>query len=153
MDAGIGFIAADIYCFRIFRASQLAHDVLGKVDQNRSRTPCSGDIKSLLDDAAQILTVAHCHAVFRNAPGNSYDIHFLKSVVSDQMFRHLACETDKGDTVIVGCGKTCNKVRRARSAGHQTYAHFSRCSGVGVRLVNKGLLMTGKDDLNIILFI
>ena len=94
MDAGIGLVAPDIYSFRIFRASQLAHNVFGKVDKNRSRTACSGYIKSFLDDTSQILTVAHCYAVFCNAPGNSYDIHFLESVVSDQVPCHLSCETD-----------------------------------------------------------
>ena len=151
VDACIRLIAADVHGFRIFRAAQFAHHIFGQVNEHRSRASCPGDVECLFDDPPQVRAVPHCHAVLCNAAGDADDIHFLEGIISDQVSRHLTCKTYEGHTVIIRRRKTRNQVRRPRSAGHQTHAHFAGRPRIGVRLVDQRLLVARQDDLNVVL--
>ena len=84
---------------------------------------------------------------FGDASGDSYDVYFLKCIVADEVAGYLAGEAYKRYAVIVGGCKSCYKVGCSGTAGYQTYADFAGGSGVGVGFVDKGLFVTGEDDL------
>jgi len=94
MNARIRLISTKIYRFRIFRASKLTHHIFRKVDQHWSRSPCPRNIKRLFNDPSKIFSFTHGHTVLCNTSCDSYDIHFLKRIVSDQMAGHLTCKTN-----------------------------------------------------------
>ena len=148
VNTGIWFITADIYALRIFGTSKLCHNILWKVDENRSRTAGSCNIKSFLDNTAEIFTVADSDTVFCDTAGNSNDVNLLECIVSDQVSGNLTCETYKRNTVIVGSSKSGDKVGSTRAACYKTYTDLACGSCVGICLMDKGLLMTGKDDVN-----
>ena len=90
MYMGVRLISSDIHVFRIVCIPQFSHHVFGKVHQHRSRSSGPRDVKRLLDDPSQILPVADSDAIFRDAPGNAYDVNLLERIVSDQMSCHLS---------------------------------------------------------------
>ena len=151
VNAGVWFVAADIYTLRIFCASKFSHDVLRKVDKNRSRTAGSCDIKSFFDDAAEVLTVTDGYAIFGDAAGDPYDVNFLESVVSDQMSGNLAGKTYERNAVIVGSCKSGDKVGSTRTAGYKTYADFAGSSCIGICFMDKCLFMARKDNVDPVL--
>ena len=151
MDIGIGLVAADIHILGIIRASQLRHHVLGQIDQHRSRPACPCDIKSFLDDPAQIRPVADGHTVLCDASCDPHNVHFLKRVISDEMARHLPCKAYQRHTVIIGRCQSCHQIGGPRSAGDQTDPGPSRGPCISVRLMHQRLLMPGKDHPDITL--
>ena len=153
MDAGVWFVATDVDILWIFSTSKLCHNVLWKVNKNRSGAACACNIKSFLDDTAKILTVSYCDTVFCDASCDTYDINLLKSIVSDQMSCNLSGKAYKRNTVIVGCGKSCNQVGCSGTACNQAYTYLSGCSCIGICLVDKSLLMSWEDNVDIVLFI
>ena len=153
MDAGAGLVTADVDCLRVFRAAEFCHDILRKVDEDRARTAGTGDVKGLLDDAAQVFPVPYGDTVFGDAAGDAHDIDLLESVISDEVPGYLACEAYERHAVIVCGGKTCHQVGGSRAAGHQTDADFSCGPGVGVSLVYQSLLVAGKDNVDPVLFV
>ena len=66
---------------------------------------------------------------------------------------HLSGKAYERYAVIVGCGKTCHQIGSAGTAGHQTDPNLSCGSGIGVCFVNQSLLMPGKYDVQIVLFV
>ena len=153
MDAGAGFVAADVDGFRVFRTAEFCHDILGKIYEDGTRPAGTGNVKGLFDDTAQIFAVSYGDTVFGDASGNANDIDLLESVVSDEVSGYLTGEAHERHAVIVCGGKTCHQVGGSRAAGHQTDADFSCGPGVGVSLVHQSLLVAGKDDVDPALFV
>ena len=153
MDICIWFVTADVDIFRIFCAAKFCHDVLWKVDEDRSRTAGAGNVEGFFDNSAKVFTSADSNAVFGDASGDSYDVYFLECIVADEVAGYLAGEAYKRYAVIVGGCKSCYKVGCAGAAGYQTYTDFSGGSGVGVCFVDKGLFVTGEDDFDVVLFV
>ena len=144
MDNCVWFVTADVDIFRIFCAAKFCHDVLWKVDEDRSRTAGAGNVEGFLDDTSQVFTSADSNAVFGDASGDSYDVYLLECIVADEVAGYLAGEAYKRYAVIVGGCKSCYKVGCSGTAGYQTYADFAGGSGVGVGFVDKGLFVTGR---------
>ena len=153
VNAGVRLIPTDIYGFGIFRASQFTHHIFGKVNENRTGTASAGDVEGLFDNTSQIFPSSYSYSIFGNASGNAYDIHFLESVVSDQVSGYLAGKAYKRHAVIVGCSQSGNHIGSSGAAGNKTYAYFSRSPCVSVCFMDQSLLMAGKDDIDIILLI
>ena len=153
MYVGIGLVAPYIDLRRVLGTSQLSHHVLGQVHEYRAGTSCPGDVEGFLYDPSQVLPVAHCDAVLRDAPCDAHDIHLLEGVISYEMPCHLSCKAHKRNAVVVCRGKSRHQVRGAGAAGHQAYSHLSRGSGVGIRLVDESHLLAGQYHPGVVLFI
>ena len=153
MHAGVRLVATDIDSLRILSISQLGHYILWKVDENRSRTAGTCDVKSFFNNAAEVFTVSYGNTVFCDASCNADDINLLERVVADEMTGNLTGEAYERNTVVVGSGKTCDKVGGTRAAGYQAYAHLSCSTGIGICLMDKSLLVTWQDDVDAALFI
>ena len=149
----IRLITTNIYFLRIFCTSKLTHHILRKIYQYWSRSSGSCNVECLLDNTSQVLSVSHCHSIFRNASRNSYNIYFLKSIISDKMSCHLTSKTYKRYAVIICCCKSRHKICRARSACHKAYAHFSGRTCICIGLMDKSDLLSRENDLCIVLFV
>ena len=148
MYSCVRFITTNVDVFGVFGISKFSHNVFGKINENRSWSSCTCDIKSFFDDTSKIFSVSDSNTVFGNASGDSNDINFLESIITNQMSGYLPCKTYKGYTVIIGSGKTSYQVCSSRTTCNQTYTYLPRSPGIGVRLVNKSLFMSGKDNVN-----
>ena len=153
VNAGVGFITADINAFWVFGTAHLAHNVFGKVNEHRTGSACAGNVECFFDNTSQILTPSYRNAVFGDASGDSHDIDFLESVVSDQVSRYLPGEAYQGNTVVVGSCQSCYQIAGAGTAGYQADTHFPCGPGIGVCLMYQSLLVAGKDNVNAALFV
>ena len=153
VNACVRFVAADVYALRILCASKFCHHIFRKVDEDRSRTAGTCDVKSFFNNAAEVFTVSYGNTVFCDASCNADDINLLERVVADEMTGNLTGEAYERNTVVVGSGKTCDKVGGTRTAGYQAYADFSCGTGIGICLMDKSLLVTWQDDVDAALFI
>ena len=136
MHIRIWLIATDIDCIRIIRTSKFRHHIFWKIDQYRSRSSCSRDIKGFFNNSSKILSVSYNNTVFSNTACNSYNINLLECIISDQWSCYLTCKTYERYTVIIRCCKPCNKVCSSRSACNKTDTYLTRCSGISIRLRN-----------------
>ena len=153
MDASVWLVATDIYALWIFCTAQFCHYILWKVNENRSRASGTCNIEGFFNNTSKIFTVAYGDAILGNTAGDSYNINFLKCIVSNQMTCYLTGEAHQGNTVVIGCSKTCNKVGSTRTACYKTYANFSSSTRVSIGRVNQCLLVTWKDNGDIVLFV
>ena len=110
MDAGAGLVTTDVDRFRLFRTAGFCHDILRKINEDRTRTARAGDIESFFDDAAQVFPLPYGDTVFDDTPGDAHDINLLEGVVSDEVPGHLSGEAYERHAVIIGSSEACHRV-------------------------------------------
>ena len=110
-------------------------------------------MKCHADYFSQIFSVPNGYAVFCYGTGHSYNINLLKGIISNQWKWHLTGNANKRNAVKMRICKSCNNIGGTRSAGYQAYARLSGSSRISFCLMNQSLLMSGKHQVNIILFI
>jgi hypothetical protein len=69
-------------------------DVFRHVDDNRARAAARGNVKCFVQDTRQILDTFDEIVVLRARTGDTDRVAFLKSVIADQVRRHLSCDAD-----------------------------------------------------------
>src|SRR5699024_2852317 len=153
VNTGVRFVTTDIDRFGIFRAAQLTHYILWKIDQYRTGSSCAGNIKGFFDNTSQIFTSPYSNAVFGNTSGNAYDVYFLEGIISNQVSGYLAGEAYQGNTVVIGGGESCHQVAGSGTAGYQTDTYFSCGSCISVCFMHQRLFVPGKYDVNAALFV
>ena len=89
MDICVWFIATDVDIFWIFCTAKFGHDIFWKVNKDRPRTTCAGDVKCFFDNASEVFSSADCDTVFGDAACDAYDIYFLEGIVSDKVTGYL----------------------------------------------------------------
>ena len=150
---GIRLISTDIHFIRILGTSQFSHYIFWKVDQYRSRSSCSCNIKCFFQDTSEVFPVSDRNTIFRNASGDSDNIYFLERIISDQMSGYLPRKAYQWYTVVIGSCKTCHKIRCPRSACNQTHSCFSGWSCISICLMYQCYFLSRKNYLRIILLI
>ena len=153
MYTGVWFIAADINILRVFSTAKFSHNVFGQIDKNRTRTTSSCNIESFFDDTSEIFTVTNCNSIFCDAAGDTDNVNFLKSVISNQMSCNLSGKAYKRNTVIIGCRKSGDKVSGTRATGYQTDTDFTGGSCISIGFMHQGLFMSWQYDINPALFV
>lgn len=148
MYTGIWFVTTDVHSFWIFGTAKFCHNIFWKIDKDRTRTTGSCNIKSFFDNATEIFTVADSDTVLCNAAGNSDNVNFLESIISNQMSGNLTCETYKRDTVIIGSSKSGNKVGGTRTTCYKAYTDFSGSSCIGISFMHQSLFVSWQDDID-----
>ena len=137
MDAGAGLVTTDVDRFRLFRTAGFCHDILRKINEDRTWTARAGDIESFFADAAR-------SSRFRTVIPYLMILQVMPTISTSWKERHA---------VIIGSSEACHQVSGARATGHQTDAGFSRGPGIGICLVDKRLFVAGKDNINPALFV
>ena len=146
MHARRGLVTADGDFLGVLVAAQRQLNVLGEIDEDRSRLARTGNIEGFLDDPAQILAPAHGDGVLADRTADPDDVHFLERVVADEIGRHLARKADERDAVVIGGCDARDEICSSRAAGDQADARLTRGARIPVRRVDERLLVAGKDD-------
>ena len=84
---------------------------------------------------------------------NTDRIHFLESIIPDEMFRHLAGDNNHRNRIHIGGGNTSNRIGCTRTRSDQHHARFTCRSGITIGGMRCPLFMTNKYMLHIILLI
>ena len=84
MHALIRFVTADLHAGRILCRSKSRLDILWDINEHRSWLSRGGNVERHLDDAPQVLSFPHRHAVLGDAPRHADNIHLLKCIVSNK---------------------------------------------------------------------
>jgi hypothetical protein len=125
------------------------HDVLGEVHEHGSGPSGSSDIKRLSQNSTEIFNVLDQVIVFGAGPGDSHNVHFLKSIVPDETGVHLPGEDHHGNRVHISRGNSRDGVGCTRSRGHQADADVACCASISVRGMNCALLVADHDVTDI----
>ena len=125
MNTFARFISPYIYILRIFFTSHRNLYIFWNINNYRPRSSGSRNIKSFLDNSSKILSLSDSYTIFTYAVCYTYDINFLKRIISHKIKRNLSCKTYKRNTVIVCRCDTCNKICRSRSTRHKTNTGLS----------------------------
>ncbi len=136
----------------VFEFALLVGDVLRDIDQNGTGTPCFGYVEGLLQGYRQVPDILDQKIVLDAGPGNTHRVAFLKSVLTDIARRHLSADDDQRNGVHVCRGDARDCIGHARPRGHQANTDLVGRSGVGIRCVHSGLLMTNQNMLELVLF-
>ena len=81
MSAGTGFVADDLSLFRIVKlAGFVLLNIDGNIDQYRTGTPGSGDVKRLLENPGQVRRVFHQVRMFGKRLAGAGDVHLLEHI-------------------------------------------------------------------------
>ena len=153
MNPFAGFITTDIHFFRIKIISLLQHDILWKIYQYRTFFSSVGNIKCFFDNPSKIFSFSYRYCIFTDTAGNSDNIYFLKSIVSNQIGRYLSRKTYQWNAVIIGRRNTGYQIGSSGTACHKTDTRSSGCSCITICCMHQSLFMTRKNDLNRILLI
>ena len=124
--------------------------ILGKIDEDRSRTPRTGDLKRLPDRPVQVFDPPDEEVVLRAGPGDAGDVHLLETVAPDDGGGDLPGEDDDGDRIHVGVGNPGHRVGGAGPGSHQADADPPRHAGVSVGGMNGTLFMAHQDMADIL---
>ena len=108
-------------------------------------------VERLVQDARQIVHVAHQPVVLGARPGDADRIAFLKSVVADQVRRHLAGDADERHRIHHRVGQRRHHVGRAGPRGDQRHARLAGRARVALRRVARALLVADEDVLDLLL--
>ena len=94
MDAFVWLVSTDIYLLRILLISHSYLNVLWQIHHNRTRSSGSCNVKCLLDDPSQILSLSHGYGIFADISGDPDDINLLEGIISHEPQRHLSGKAD-----------------------------------------------------------
>ena len=120
-------------------------DVLGQVDQDRSRPPGGRNVEGGGDHPRDVVDVLDQPVVLGDAHGDAGDVALLEGVGADGAGRHLARHHDQRGRVHVGVGERRHDVGGARAAGHHGDAGSPRGHGVALGHVAGALLVAHED--------
>ena len=101
------FISSDLCFLGKLGLRFLNLDILGKIDQYRTRTTSRSDMEGFLHRPCQVLNILNKKVIFGNGPGNACDICLLKGVIPYQMGGNLTSNSHHGNRVHMGSSNTC----------------------------------------------
>ena len=84
-----GVVAAHVHIFRPDKFGLGLHDVLGQVDEHGPGAARARQIKGLSYGKGQLVDVLYQKVVLGAGAGDAHDVHFLKSVIANQLRGHL----------------------------------------------------------------
>ena len=148
MHTFVRLISADIDLCRIGGRTEFRHHIRRQIHENRARLAGTGNVKCLLDPLRQHLPVSYHNNKLRYISCDTDNIHFLKCIIADQIFRHLTGEAHQRNTVVVRRGNSCYQIRRSRTTGDEADADLSCGSRITVCRMNQALLMSRKHQIN-----
>ena len=121
-------------------------DVLGNIDEHRTRAAALGDIESLMQNLRQILELLHQEIVLGGGARDTKGVGFLERVGADQLAGHLAGEGDQRNRIHHGVDQTGDQVGGTRTRGGAADARLA--SGPRIALGGKsGVRFVAHQDV------
>ena len=119
-------VAPDMHLARVCIASQLSHNVLRQVQQNRTGTACCSNIECFLHQSVQIITGTNHRCILADISCETDNVDLLECVVSNEACCNLSGKTNQWNAVQVCIGYSRNKICGSRAACDKTDAGFTR---------------------------
>ncbi len=120
-------------------------DVLGDVDQHRTRPAGRRDVERLVDHVGDLARIRDQVVVLRGRHRDAPRVGLLEGVHADRRRRDLTGDRNDRDRVHVGIRERSDEVRGSRPGGGERDADASGRLGVSLGHVPGALLMTGED--------
>ena len=120
----IGLIAHHANRFSLLEIDGAVDNVLGQIHEHRPGSSGPGHVKCLTHDINQFVLAVDQIVMLGAGSGNADNVHFLKSVVTDQRGGYLAGEDNDWDRVHIGGGNSGNSVGCTGSGGQKSDTHF-----------------------------
>ena len=98
----------------------------------------------------QFLNALQQEAVLDDGDSDADDIAFLKGIGSDHRARNLTRDNHQRNRIHVRSRNACNRVGGTRTAGYQHDTHLASRTSIAIRFMNRGLLVTGKDVVDLL---
>ncbi|MNJ40755.1 hypothetical protein D3C77_356550 [compost metagenome] len=143
-------VAAKINGLNRFEQGLVRGHVLRNVDQDRPFASRVGDMERFVNDARQLFYTAHQVAVLRNRHRDPGNIRFLEGIRSDQAGYDVSGNDHERNRVHKRRRDTGDCVRRPRSRGCDTYAYFAACPCIAVGRMNRSLLVSCQQVMEIL---
>ena len=126
-------------------------NVLGNIDDHRSRAAGVRNVKRFVDDARQVIDILHEIVVLGARPGNADGVRLLKGVIANEMRGHLTRQAHDGNAVHHRVGEPGHRVGRPRTRGHEDDTGLARGAGVSLGHVRRALFMPHEHMANPVL--
>ena len=125
--------------------------VLGQVDHHRPRAAGARDVERLVDDAAEVVGLAHEVVVLGAGAGDADGVGFLEGVVADEVGRDLAGQAHDRDRVHHRVGQPGDRVGGAGPRGHQQHPDLAGRARIALGGVNGARLVAHQDVAQLVL--
>ncbi len=116
--------------------------VLGNIDDNGPRAAGGRDVERLVDDARQIVHVAHQPIVLGAGARDADGVAFLKRVIADEMGRHLSGNDHERNRIHQRVGQARDRIGRSRPRGDKHDARLAGRARIAFGGVNRALFVT-----------
>ena len=100
---------------RIHIVGFFGRDILGDIDDHRSRSARGGDIKGFFQGHRQITDVLDQKIVFDARAGDANRINLLKGIIADQCRGHLTGDHHHRYRIHIGCRNTRDRIGGPRA--------------------------------------
>ncbi|MNV47394.1 hypothetical protein D3C71_1392620 [compost metagenome] len=138
----------DLFRVDVFELLGRVGHIFWNVDHDRARTTGLRQIEGFFQNFRDFSGVLDHEAVLHDRPRDPDHVGFLEGIGAHHGARHLAGQDDHRNRVHVGRGNTGNGIGRAWTGGHQYHAGFTGGTGVAIRHMGGGLLVTNQDVLD-----
>ena len=142
---GVGLVAGEVDRLGPVPVHRLVGDVLGHVDEHRTRATRRGDVERLADDARDVGGVGDQPVVLGDRHGDADGVGLLEGVGADHRVRHLPGDDHQRDAVHVRVAQRRDDVGRRRTAGDHGHARSAGCVRVPLGHVARALLVAHED--------
>ena len=130
-------------------AEDAGGNILGKVNQDGTRTTASSDLKGLLDAARQLSNRFYHDVPLGAGTGDTNNIGFLESVGSNGTGNDLTTEDDHGGTIRHGILHGGDGVGGTRAGSDEDNTGLARSTGITLGHVTSALLVLGEDEVEV----
>ena len=141
----LGLVSTEVDRFWENRLRRLILNILGDVDQHRTWTPGTSNVKGLLNDARKLIDVPNEVAVLHHREGHSKNVCLLECSTTDHFLWNLTGDGHERDRVHEGISDAGDEIRRARAGGGHTNAHATCNTSIALSGKHATLLVTRED--------
>lgn len=127
-----------------------ASDILRQIDEDGTRTAAGSNLKGLIDAAGQLGNVLDHHIPLGAGSRNSEHVGLLECIRTNSRSNNLTTENNHRCTVHQGILHRCNNVGGTRTGCDEDDTRLSRSPGVTLSHVTRTLLMSRKDEVEVL---
>ena len=149
LEVFFGMVAGQIHRLVKGAGEGALAEVLGNVDQNRTRATRGGDVVGLLGDAGQGIGALDQVVVLHDRGRDVEDVGFLEGVLAQHPTHRLTAKDDHRDAVHLRRHETGDGVAGARAGSDENDGGLASGTGVAVSHVNGTLLMADENELHV----
>ncbi|EKE18389.1 MAG: hypothetical protein ACD_10C00010G0007 [uncultured bacterium] len=144
-------IRAHLNRLRIIEGTHLGRNIFRNINHDRAGTASRRNMEGFFDRHGQILDVFNQEVVFDAGSGNTDCVALLERILADIGCRHLTGDDNHRNRVHVGSRNTGHGIGHARPRCHQSDTYLLRRTRIGIRRVNRSLLMAHENVLDLVL--